>query len=67
MGDGPQRLISRQFSCSSLMSAIGTMDAAQLLAALPDDPTELAKCLQDLPSQLVESVCIGLYVVAGCS
>ena len=39
-------LLSRQFSCSSLQSAAGLMDNAELLAQLPDDPNELAAFIQ---------------------
>ena len=44
----PERLVSRQWSCSSFLSALGAMDASKLLAALPDDPAEIANLLQDL-------------------
>ena len=43
----PERLRSRQWSCSSLQSALNGMDAQQLLEALPEDPRELAALIQD--------------------
>ena len=43
----PARLVSRQRSCSSLLSALGGLEAQQFLDQLPDDPTELAKVMQD--------------------
>ena len=43
----PEKMVSRQFSCSSFMSALNTMDAAKLLEVLPDDATQLASMLQD--------------------
>ena len=43
----PERLFSRQWSCDSLANALSSMDASDLLAALPEDPSELAKFIQD--------------------
>ena len=43
-----ERLVSRQFSCSSLMSALDGFDAQQFLDRLPDDPAELAQVMKDL-------------------
>ena len=43
----PVRLQSRQWSCSSLQSALQSMDAQDLLAALPEDPRDLAALIQD--------------------
>ena len=43
----PERLTSRQWSCSSLLAAIEGMDASELLAALPEDPEQIAKFIKD--------------------
>ena len=56
----PERLTSRQWSCSSLASALNNMDASDLLAALPDDPAELAKFVQDSVTGSPLSFCLGL-------
>ena len=50
MGE-PQRLVSRQWSCGSLLSAVGLMDSAEFMEALPDDPLELGAFIEDLASQ----------------
>ena len=44
----PKRLKSRQWSCSSLMSALQKMDAPSFIDAIPDDPADLAAFIQDV-------------------
>ena len=51
----PTRLQSRQWSCSSMKSALAALDAQQLLESLPDDPLEIASLLQDILLYFVHS------------
>ena len=47
-GEGEQqRLVSRQWSCSSLMSAVNMMDAPGFIEAIPDDPVMLGVFIAD--------------------
>ena len=50
----PERLVSRAFSCSSLLGAVDSMDATSLLQALPDDPAQIAAIIQETRVMLKE-------------